>query len=128
MVRSMLTEEEKAEIWRRYQRGASLRSIHRALGRAGKTVWLFVPTTGGRPPVVPTRSAPHLSMAEREEISRGVVAQESCRAIARRLGRSPSTVSARSPATVGGCDTARLQRTRQPGERPPRPRPGGGAT
>src|SRR3990172_2215473 len=101
MVRSMLTEEEKAEIWRRYQRGASLRSIHRALGRAGKTVWLFVASTGGRPPVVRTRSALHLSMAEREEVSSGVVAQEACRAIARRLGRSPSTVS-REIAGHGG--------------------------
>ena len=86
MVRSMLTEEEKAEIWRRYQGGASLRSIHQALGRAGKTVWLFVASTGGRPPVVRTRSALRLSIAEREEISRGLVVQESCRAIARRLG------------------------------------------
>lgn len=93
MVRSMLTEEDKAEIWRRYQGGASLRSIHQALGRAGQTVWLFVASTGGLPPVARTGSALHLSMAEREEISRGVVAQESCRAIARRLGRSSSTVS-----------------------------------
>lgn len=93
MDRSMLTEEEKAEIWRRYQGGASLRSIHQALGRAGQTVWLFVASTGGLPPVARTRSALHLSMAEREEISRGMVAQKSCRAIARCLERSSSTVS-----------------------------------
>jgi IS30 family transposase len=34
-----------------------------------------------------------LSRAEREEISRGLVANESCRQIARRLGRAPSTIS-----------------------------------
>jgi IS30 family transposase len=34
-----------------------------------------------------------LSLAEREEISRGVVAGESCRSIARRLARAPSTIS-----------------------------------
>jgi transposase, IS30 family len=34
-----------------------------------------------------------LSLSEREEISRGVVAGESCRSIAGRLGRAPSTVS-----------------------------------
>jgi IS30 family transposase len=40
-------------------------------------------------------------MAEREEISRGVAAGESCRQIAARLGRAPSTVS-RELARNGG--------------------------
>jgi IS30 family transposase len=40
-------------------------------------------------------------VAEREEISRGLVAGESCRLIGRRLGRAPSTVS-REIATNGG--------------------------
>ena len=93
MVRSGLTAEEKAEIWRRYRGGASLRAIHRALGRAGRTVWGFVASTGGIQPVERRRSPLRLSLAEREEISRGLVADESCRAIARRIGRAASTVS-----------------------------------
>ena len=101
MVRSSLTTEEKAEIWRRYRGGASLRSIHQALGRNGRTVWRFVASTGGIPPAERTRSALRLSLAEREEISRGLVADQSCRAIARRLGRAPSTVS-REVAGHGG--------------------------
>ena len=101
MVRSSLTTEEKAEIWKRYRRGASLRSIHQALGRNGRTVWRFVASTGGIPPAERTRSALRLSLAEREEISRGLVADQSCRAIARRLGRAPSTVS-REVAGHGG--------------------------
>jgi len=101
MVRSGLTAEEKTEIWRRYRGGASLRAIHQALGRARKTVWDFVAITGGRPPVTRYRAPRHLCLAEREEISRGIVAHESCRAIARRLGRSPSTVS-REIAGHGG--------------------------
>src|SRR6266571_4782405 len=56
MVRSSMTTEEKAEIWRRYRGGASLRSIHQALGRSGKTVWDFVASTGGIPPVERARS------------------------------------------------------------------------
>jgi len=101
MVRSSLTTEEKAEIWRRYRGGASLRSIHRALGRNGRTVWRFVASTGGILPAERIRSALRLSLAEREEISRGLVADQSCRAIARRLGRAPSTVS-REVAGHGG--------------------------
>jgi transposase, IS30 family len=47
-----------------------------------------------RPPALErTRSALRLSLAEREEISRGLARSESLRGIARRLGRSPSTVS-----------------------------------
>src|SRR5688572_19109538 len=101
MVRSAMTTEEKEEIWRRYRAGASLRSIHRALGRSGKAVWDFVASTGGIPPVERSRSPLRLSLVEREEISRGLVANESCRAIARRLGRAPSTVS-REVAGHGG--------------------------
>jgi len=121
MVRSALTAEDKAEIWRRYRGGASLRSIHRALGRSGRTVWVFVASTGGVPPAVRTRYPLRLSLAEREEISRGVVAQESCRAIARQLGRAASTVS-REIAAHGGrplyraCDADRAawQEARRP--------------
>src|SRR6266567_4124403 len=72
MVRSSMTTEEKAEIWRRYRGGASLRSIHQALGRSGKTVWDFVASTGGIPPVERARSPLRLSLAEREEISGGL--------------------------------------------------------
>ena len=62
MTRPAMTTEEKAEIWRRYRSGASLRSIHQALGRAGKTVWSFVASTGGIPPVERSRAALRLSL------------------------------------------------------------------
>jgi IS30 family transposase len=48
-------------------------------------------------------------VAEREEISRGVAAGNSSRAIARRLGRAPSTVS-RELARNGGRSRYRAQR------------------
>ena len=93
MVRSALTVQEKAEIWRGYRAGASLRSISRTLGRSMGMLRTLVASTGGRQPVVPRRSALRLSLAEREEISRGVAAGDSCRLIAGRLRRAPSTVS-----------------------------------
>jgi uncharacterized protein YerC len=52
----------------------------------------------------PTRSPVRLSLVEREEISRGLVAGLSLRAIARQLGRSPSTISR------GGVSTCRARR------------------
>ena len=93
MARSALTAQEKAEVWRQYRAGASVRSIGRHLGRPIDALRHFIALTGGRFPLVPRRSALRLSVAEREEISRGLVAGESCRLIGRRLGRSASTVS-----------------------------------
>ena len=93
MARSALTAQEKTEVWRQYRAGASVRSISRHLGRPIDSLRHLIALTGGRFPLVPRRSALRLSVAEREEISRGLVAGESCRLIGRRLGRSASTVS-----------------------------------
>ena len=62
MVRSALTVQEKAEIWRSYRAGNSLRSISRALGRSMEALRRLVASTGGRPPVVPRRSKLRLSL------------------------------------------------------------------
>ena len=55
-----------------------------------KSQRLLVKTGGVKPRSTP--SAWRLSLPEREEISRGLLANDSCRVIARRLGRTPSTV------------------------------------
>ena len=114
MVRSALTVQEKAEIWRGYRAGDSLRAISRALGRSIEPLRALVALTGGRPPVVPRRSPLRLSLAEREEISRGLVTGLSLREIARGLGRSPSTVS-REVHANGGRDAYRREGTAQRG-------------
>ena len=109
MVRSALTAQEKVEIWRRYRAGNSLRAISRALGRSMEALRSLVASTGGRVPVVPRRSRLRLSLEEREEISRGVVAGDSCRSIAGRLRRAPSTVS-RELRSNGGRQRYRAHR------------------
>ena len=101
MVRSALTVPEKAEIWRAYRAGASLRSISRTLGRTMEALRTLVAATGGRPPLVPRRSARWLALADREEISRGIVAGHSCRLIGGRIRRAGSTAS-REIARNGG--------------------------
>jgi Helix-turn-helix domain len=75
------------------ERGTSFRVIGRRLGRSAATIQQYVGLTGGAHPRERSRSANQLSLGEREEISRGMAAGESMRAVAGRLGRSPSTMS-----------------------------------
>ncbi len=87
------TEAEIAEVWERRGAGEPTRSIARRLGRNGSSIRRLFEDAGGVRPVPRKRSVRHLSLADREEISRGVARGESLRVIARRLGRAPSTVS-----------------------------------
>ena len=121
MAGPAVTEVEKAEIWERRSRGESLWSIARHLGRGGETIRRYVLSTGGVHPRPRVRSRHELTAVEREEISRGLAAQHSCHAIARRIRRAPSTVS-REVARNGGragyraadAEGARWRRGRRP--------------
>jgi IS30 family transposase len=95
-------------VWARWRRGQSLRLIARQLGKRAPSVRAFVLQTGGVQHHPPRRAQRSLSMAEREEVSRGVAAGEPCRQIAARLGRAPSTVS-RELARNGGRHRYRAQ-------------------
>jgi DNA-binding CsgD family transcriptional regulator len=103
-----LSSAEQDEVWARWRRGESLRLIARRLGKRGPSVRAFVLQTGGVQQHPPRRAPRSLTMAEREEISRGVAAGEPCRLIAARLGRAPSTVS-RELARNGGRGRYRAQ-------------------
>ena len=87
------TNAQRQELWDRYQRGESLNAIARALGKRSSSIYNHLRPTGGIRPVPRKRSRLALTLVEREEISRGLVAQQSIREIARTLGRAPSTVS-----------------------------------
>jgi IS30 family transposase len=104
-----LSVQEQDELWRRWRQGESLRLIARRLGKRGPSVRAFVLQSGGIQQPSRQRPVRSLSVVEREEISRGVAAGESCRAIASRLGRAPSTVS-RELARNGGRSRYRAQR------------------
>jgi IS30 family transposase len=99
--RRRLSGADRREIWQRWRQGESLRAIARALERRPTVVHKVVAATGGFAPVRRHRSARVLSLAEREEISRGVATGQSARQIATRLGRAPSTVC-RELARHGG--------------------------
>jgi DNA-binding CsgD family transcriptional regulator len=103
-----LSAAEQDEVWARWRQGESLRLIARRLGKRGPSVRALVLQTGGVQRQPPRRAPRWLSMAEREEISRGVAAGQSCRQLAARLGRAPSTVS-RELARNGGRHRYRAQ-------------------
>ncbi len=87
------TETDKALMWDRWQKGESLNSIARLFDRHHSAIQGILSRTGGIRPPQRRRSQRALTLAEREEISRGVVGGQSLRSIAASLGRAPSTVS-----------------------------------
>jgi DNA-binding CsgD family transcriptional regulator len=103
-----LSAQEQDEVWARWRQGQSLRLIARQLGERVPSVRAFVLQTGGVQHHPPRRAQRSLSMAEREEVSRGVAAGQPCRQIAARLGRAPSTGS-RELARNGGRGRYRAQ-------------------
>lgn len=96
-----LTAEQKRELWSRWKAGESLSEIGRVLGKQPGSIHGVVASNGGYVPAVRKRGGRVLSLAEREEISRGLAEGVSLRTIARRRGRAPSTVS-REIARHGG--------------------------
>jgi IS30 family transposase len=92
-TRIKYTEAQKADIWNRWRRGESLNSIGRLFDRPSSSIFNMLAPTGGIRPPPRQRSCLALTLAEREEISRGLARRLSLRAIATQLGRSPSTIS-----------------------------------
>ena len=87
------TAAQSAELWERWRRGESLKAIGREFGKPSSSIFARLKPTGGITPLPRRRSVRVLSLAEREEISRGLVSGQSMRVIAAGLGRAASTVS-----------------------------------
>jgi len=87
------TETQKALMWDRWQKGESLGSIARLFDRHHSAIERIIAESGGIRPAPRHRSPRHLSLSEREEISRGIATGQSIRTIATSLNRAPSTVS-----------------------------------
>ena len=87
------TESQKALMWERWRKGDSLQQIAQLFDRNHSSVQRILAETGGIQPAQRHRSRLALTLAEREEISRGVVAGHSIRSMATLLGRAPSTIS-----------------------------------
>src|SRR5512146_3287072 len=89
----IFTASQCAELWHRYKAGESILGIGRALDGRHSAVRRVLEGTGGIAPAERRRASRVLSLVEREEVSRGIAAGDTLRAIARVLNRAPSTVS-----------------------------------
>lgn len=120
--RRYFTQTELSAVWDRWEKGDSLNAIARDLGRFHASVQGALARTGGIRPPPKRRSRLALTLAEREEISRGLVAGQSLRSIAATLGRVPSTIS-REVKRNGGRRGYRAAKSDDASwERSPRPK------
>ena len=92
-TRIYYSEEQKSQMWDRWQKGESLHSIARLFDRYHSAISGILTKTGGMRPPKRVRSGIALTLSERENISRGIATHLTIRAIAAQLRRSPSTVS-----------------------------------
>jgi IS30 family transposase len=100
------TAQQRALMWERYSKGSSLNDIARLFERSHSSICGIIGGAGGIRPTDKKRAKCHLTLNEREEISRGISARLSMRYIAKNLNRPPSTVC-REINRNGGYDKYR---------------------
>ena len=88
-----LSQADRSEIERLIWGGETFETAAVAVGCSTKSIQRFLALTGGLKRRIKERSPRRLCLADREELSRGLVAGDSLRAIATRLRRAPSTAS-----------------------------------
>jgi IS30 family transposase len=103
-----LSAIEKSDIWSRWKAGQSLHEIGRVFDKPHSSIRCLLLPRGGIPPAARRRSQLALTLAEREDISRGLASGSSLREMARRLDRAASTVS-REISRHGGRPVYRAQ-------------------
>jgi IS30 family transposase len=99
--RVRLSAVQRIDMRRRWKAGQSLHQIGRAFGKSHVSIQFLLARHGGIVPASRRRSLLTLTLAEREDISRGIASGGSIREIARGLQRAVSTVS-REVARQGG--------------------------
>lgn len=88
-----MDERKKAIIWGKWEKGISMGEIARAINKPPATIFSYLRYHGGIQPYKRVRPSLSLTLEDREEISRGLAAEQSIRSISRLLGRHASTIS-----------------------------------
>lgn len=117
----VLTSQQEEALWELWAKGEPSRLIARSLRSNPSAVRAHLAKHGGVRPPARRRSGRQLTVEQREEVTRGIAAGLSSRAIAGSLGCAPSTVS-RKIARNGGraayratsADRAAWERARRP--------------
>ncbi len=111
------------DMWARYSAGDAIGVIAKALGRPFDTIYWRIASRGGVAPIPPRRRANALTRDERESISRGLAAGDSCRTIATALGRAPSTISREIRRNAGVTNYRAVRAERRARHHAKRPKP-----
>lgn len=115
------TPEQRLQLWRMWKAGSSITDIGTALSKPAGTIHGHLALKGGICPVQRQRSTRHLTLTQREEISRGLAAGKSLRSIAADLHVAASTVSreiARNDGAVAYRALKAESRAERNGRRP----------
>ena len=72
-MRFGLSAVEKRDVWSRWKAGQTLHEIGRAYGKPHSCIRCLLLPRGGIPPATRRRTRLALTLAEREDISRGIV-------------------------------------------------------
>ncbi|MCY1536791.1 Helix-turn-helix domain protein [compost metagenome] len=117
------TESQKLVMWEHWRKGDPLQQIAQLFDRNHSSIQRILAETGGIQPAPRCRSCLALSLAEREEISRGLVRGQSIRSIAIGLRRAPSTVSREIKRNGGQLEYRASQADQATWDRARRPKP-----
>ena len=116
-----LSQADRSQIERLIRGGETFAATAATVGCSMKSIQRFLALTGGLKSRLKERSPRRLSLADREELSRGLISGDSVRVIATRLGRAPSTISrevtwngSRDDYRAWSADSAALERGRRP--------------
>lgn len=118
-----LTSSQKTELWHRWRQGERASEIARTFTISEASVRFAINRTGGFSPPQRRRAKHCLTLAEREEISRGLARDWSLREIGRQLGRTPSTISREVNRNGGRASYRATQADRAAWRRAQRPQP-----
>ena len=111
-TRTYYTDSQKSLMWERWKQGWTLHQIAKLFDRTHGSLRGILAASGGIRPAERHRAEVALTLGEREEISRAVVAGRSIRTIAALLGRAASTVS-REIKRNGGQECRRASQADQ---------------